>query len=123
MPDLFGLDIQGIVATALASSGNLRPGVLTHYLEVRRSATDPTETTDDPATTHAIQGFVAVVQRRSETELESRNERILTIIGGSIVPFVDPVKDDKVELDKIIYTLGDLRGVDPAKAVYEFVAD
>ena len=124
MAELFGIDIREVVASALASAGNLRPGVLLHNIEATRSADDPTETIQPDPTRHTIQGFVSVRQRQSEDpDLRNRNEQIMTIVGGSIVPFVEPTKGDKCTIDEKTYTLGDLRTVDPAQAVFEFVAD
>ena len=127
MPNLFGVDIQGILANALAATGGLVAGTLTHYEEAERDPDDPTLQTVPDATEHAIQGFVSVVHRErlrgQEAVLYQRNEQIATIVGGSIVPFVEPATGDMVTFDGKSYTLGDLRSSDPAQAIYEFVAD
>ena len=127
MPNLFGIDIQGILANALAATGGLVSGTLTHYEEAERDPDDPTLQTAPTSTEHTIQGFVNVAHRErlrgQEAVLYQRNEQIATIVGGSIVPFVEPAKGDVVTFDGKSYTLGDLRSSDPAQAVYEFVAD
>lgn len=108
MAELFGIDIAAEVADALDAAGGLRSGVL------RPGNGD-----------HAFQGFTETRSLRTgderiEETLVHRGTPLLNIVGGSLPDGVAPAVNDTAELDGVTYTLLELLGLDPAKALYTF---
>lgn len=103
MVALFGLDIEGIVASAIADAGGLQAGVLEHG-----------------ATSHTFQGFVSVQEVRVQETLIVEARPVLTIVGGTLEPPVAPAVNDLATVGSITYELTRLVARDPAAAVYEF---
>ena len=108
MPELFGLDIAGIVAGALESAGGLRPGVL------RPGSGD-----------HAFQGFTETKSLRTgdgrvEDAAVYRGTPLLSIVGASLPAGVTPTVNDRATMDGVTYELLELVTLDPAHALYTF---
>ena len=103
MADLFGIDIAGLVADAITGAGGLNAGMLLR-------GTD----------TYTFQGFVAVKEVRVPDTLVAEARPVLTIIGGTLTPAVEPAVNDQATIGSITYDLVRLLRRDPASAVYEF---
>lgn len=118
MADLFGIDIAGLVAQAF--DGQLREGVLVRSTPGVRDPNDPTVSTLPRETRHAFDGFVAQRSIRRDDTLIVETVAVMTILGGSLDPPVEPQPNDRAELDSITYELVRLLRSDPAGAAYEF---
>ena len=122
MPDLFGLDIAGIVNNALTSAGGLVSGTLTSYTPGTRSV-NRTGGTNPTSTSHTFQGFVEVQDgRQTEAVVSPATEVFVNIMGASVDPVAVPKVNDQVTIDGSTYTLTKLASLDPAEALYKFEA-
>ena len=120
MGDLFGLDIAQLVADSLASAGNLQQGTLLKSTPGAEDPNDPTAPVPDTVTRHTFQGFIEQRAVRRDDTLIAEPTPILTIIGKSVSPDVEPRINDRAELAGMTYELERLIRRDPAGAVYEF---
>lgn len=117
MPDLFGIDIAGEIASAF--SGQLRPGTLTKVTPGTRTPGSLTGGTNPTTTTHAFEGFVEETQTRVEG-LATVTGKFLSILGASVAGGAVPEVDDTATMDGKTYTLVELVERDPAAALYKF---
>jgi hypothetical protein len=84
MPDLFGIDIAGIVASA--TSGQLVPATLTKVVAGTYNATTPTSGTSPTSTSHACEVIVGELKQvLVEEDNVRRWKGEITIILGSVV--------------------------------------
>ena len=120
MANLFGIDIAGIIASELASAGNLRPGSFTKSVTASFDPANPTGPPVQTTTTHAFQGFVELGTKRISQERVVQNGNFLTIIGASVPNRVVPEVGDKATLDNFTYEMVELMERDPAAATYIF---
>lgn len=121
MADIFGIDIAGVLATAIESAGNLRPGVLSRIVPGTR--TSPSAGTNPTTTTHTFQGFVEQRAVRRSGQVSSENMSVVSILAATITPVTTPAVNDTVLIDGTTYTLVELLALDPAEALYEFAGD
>ncbi|MCY4318353.1 MAG: hypothetical protein OXE76_04015 [Alphaproteobacteria bacterium] len=122
--NLFGVDIQGIVARAIAGAGGLNAAVLTKTTGGERNAAAPTQREPVSTSPHSCQALIESRQiRRPDTGI-AETAPVITIIGGSVSPPAEPEVNDRVTFNITgeSYTLVSRIRVDPARAVYEFVA-
>ena len=120
MGDLFGLDIAQLVADALASAGNLQEGILLKSTPGTADPTDPTAPVPPTVTQHTFQGFIEQRAVRRDDTLIAEPTPIMTIIGKSVSPAVEPKVNDRAELAGMTYELERLIRRDPAGATFEF---
>ncbi len=120
MPNLFGLDIAGLVNSGIRDAGGVRSGTLTRRVRGVRTAESLTAGTNPTGTTHSFEGFVEVRRERRDNQVGGASTSVLTIFGASITPAIVPGINDLAELDGDTYTLTELVSRDPASAVYEF---
>lgn len=119
MPDLFGLDIAGIVNSEIVGAGNVRTGTLSRITPGSRGATliggnNPTDTT------HSFNGFVETKTRRASDSLVEEPMATVSILGASVSPAAIPQVGDTVTIDGTTWDLVELMDRDPAGALYEF---
>ena len=98
MPDLFGLDIAGIVNQEIVGAGNVRTGTLNRITPGSRGATliggnSPT------TTVHSFNGFVETKTRRSGDSLVEEPMAMLSILGASVSPAAVPQVGDTATID------------------------
>lgn len=123
MPDLFGIDIAGIVADSIASAGGVVAGTLTKITAGTRTPGSLTAGTNPTSTVHTFQGFIAKKTTRADVTLVSETMSVATILGASISPAVVPEVGDTILLEGVSWSLVQLLSRDPAEAVYEFKAE
>ena len=107
MPEIFGTDIAGIVASALQDAGGLREGVVNG---------------------HSFEGFTETKSLRTGDErfegaLTYAGTPLLNIVGASVEDGYVPKVNDVATLDGRDYELRELLARDPADALYVFRVD
>jgi len=119
MPDLFGLDIAGLVADGIAGAGGLVPGVLTHYTVAARNPADPTADRAKTPSTHDFDGFIERLtsMRRSGSSVFDAGEYV-SILGATLNPPIVPSPGDMILIEGTTYTVEALADRDPAAALY-----
>ena len=120
MPDLFGIDIAGILNTEISKAGGLVPGTLSRVTPGTRTVDNLTAGTNPTTTGHTFQGFVENKEVRLAGQVSSKSVPVITVMGASVLPITVPEVNDTVILEGITYTLTELVSRDPAAAVYEF---
>lgn len=129
MPDLFGLDIAGMVNDALTSAGGLVPGALLRAQEADtghgqiRDPDNPTAglAVSSPVQIATFQGFLERVTstRRTGTAVVVAGEYV-SILGASVTPMTVPLVGDVVQIEGHPFKLLELSDRDPAAALYTF---
>lgn len=116
MPNLFGLNIAGIVAQAF--QGQLVAGTLTSYAVGAQNA-DPTAGKARASSTHQVQG---ILEEYEDNKIDGtsilRGDRKILLIANLISPFVVPAMDDIITLEGTPYTIVGPVGRDPAAASF-----
>ncbi len=124
MPKIFGLDIAKLVNDSISSAGDVRPGTLSHNTGPR--VRDPENLTGgirSTVTTHDIRGFVEQKEIRRPGQVSTVFESTVSIFGDSVNPKVAPTVNDTVIMDGVTYSLVKLLELDPASALYVFLAE
>lgn len=118
MPDLFGTDIAGVIATAF--KGKLVPGTLTKRASGTRTPGQLTGGTNPDTTAHAFEGFIEdkTEVRRGGT-LVARGGKFVTVLAASINPAAEPETGDAINIEGVGYEIVEIAGRDPAGAVFE----
>ena len=118
MPDLFGVDIAGVVDSALS------PGLLDLTLIViTKPAVDPVDPTAAPVTTsvnHTGKGLISDYSdfHRRNTAIQDGDRRVI-IVAKSLVPAVRPSVGDNLTIEgDTFYIVGPIK-IDAAEATYE----
>ena len=119
MPNLFGLDIAGIVNDSIAAAGGVLDAVLikvtsgTRTVGVLTGGLNPTEAS------YACKGFIDnYAARQYDNELILQGDRKITLLGASIAGAQVPSIADKVTIEGTTWNIvGVVR--DPAAATYE----
>lgn len=119
MPDLFGLDIAGMVNDALSSAGGLVPGSFVKSAPGTRDPDDPTAGTNPTTTIHSFQGFFEnlTVTRREGSIVREAGEYV-SILGVSIDPATEPEPGIVITLEGRTVTAKELVTRDPAAALF-----
>lgn len=123
MPDLFGLDLAGIIASAFKGAGGLVEGTLTRVEQGSRTAGSLTGGKSEGTTSHVFQGFLEQREIRREGQVAADVVQAVTILGGSVDPPAVPEVNDRATLEGITVTLIRLLERDPAAATYVFEAE
>lgn len=126
MPQLFGLDIAGIVSDAIGSAGDVRPGSFVRTAQGTRGAGDSVlDGASGATTTHSFKGFTETTTVRidgTDTPMAK-----VSILGASVTPAAVPKVGDVVTFSDSdsseSWTLTELVGRDPAAALFEFMAE
>lgn len=119
MPDLFGLDIAGIVRDAINSAGGVLDGTLRKVTAGTRTTGDLTSGTNPTSTDYAIQGFVDLeTDRRLTDSLAVVGGQKVTVLGASLPAGVEPESGDKVVFEGTEFHVNRVLSRDPAAATY-----
>lgn len=115
MPDLFGVNIAGIIGQSMDSG--LLPVTLTKVAPGVRSTTDPTAGTNEVRKSYPGRGFIDDYKdyQINETTIRRGDRRIL-VTGNSLRGIV-PVTGDEIKIEGINYTIIKVLR-DPAAATY-----
>lgn len=117
MPELFGLDIAGLINDSIQAAGELRPLTLIKVEPGTRDPARPTAGTNPTTATHGGSGFEEDLQSRRPESVLPDTSTILNILGASLPSGVVPQTNDRVEIDGATYTLLAVES-DPARALY-----
>lgn len=120
MPDLFGIDIAGILNTEIANAGGLPQGTLTKVTRGTRTSGSLTAGLSETPTTHTFNGFLEQGQVRIPGTRATETGDFITILGASVTPTAVPGVNDTVVLEGQTYELVELMVRDPAAATYMF---
>jgi len=119
MPDLFGLDIAGLVNDAIGSAGGLVPGTFVKTVPGTRDPLNPLAGNQPTSTTHTFQGFFEnLTVTRREGSIVREVGQYVTIMGASISPATVPDGDVSVTIEGRTVKALELVSRDPAAAVY-----
>lgn len=120
MPNLFGLDIAGLVNSAITGAG----GVLVGTLHKRTAGTRTSgQLTSGVNPTYVDSTFNGFIDRKTSTTLvggtlvTKEGERA-SILGASISPAVVPEMGDELTLEGNRYKITKVLDRDPAGALY-----
>lgn len=120
MPNLFGIDIAGLVNSSIAGAG----GVLTGTLHKRTAGTRTSgQLTSGVNPTYVDSTFNGFIDRKTSTQLvggtlvTKEGERA-SILGASISPAAVPEMGDELTLEGNRYKITKVLDRDPAGALY-----
>jgi hypothetical protein len=115
MPNLFGVDIAGIIHGAM--SPGLLAATLHHTVPGVRSG-DLTAGTNPTETSHSARGFIDDYKEHQFTgDLILIGDRKVLLIGNSITPAIVPEPGDFVTIESVRYKVVRVDR-DPAAATY-----
>jgi hypothetical protein len=119
MPDLFGLDIAGIVNDALEEAGGVLSGVLIKVAPGSRTSGSLTSGTNPTETPHSFKGFYdnRQLSRLPETRVQ-QGDRAVLLLGASISGGVEPEPGDKITMEGETTSVQSIIERDPAAATY-----
>ncbi len=119
MPELFGLDIAGIVDGAMQQAGGVKAGVLVKSTPGTRTSGQLTGGTNPTTTSYPFRGFL---EQRSEVRREGTIVRsggqFMSIFGASLPAGLEPTSGDLATLENTQYSVVRLVSRDPASALY-----
>jgi hypothetical protein len=119
MPDLFGLDLAGIVADAIDQAGGLLGVTLTKKTPGTRNPADLTAGTNPTSTPYACEGVVSdYTTRLIDGTLVATGDRRILILGATLPAGVVPSSGDQVTIESLTYDVVRVTR-DPAAASYE----
>lgn len=119
MPDLFGLDIAGIIADSIESAGGVLSGKLFKVTSTDRTTGALTGGTNPINKGHAFKGFYDDRQLRTLPEsLVQQDSRMIVLLGATIEGGVVPTPGDSILLEGDETTIDRIIERDPAAATY-----
>ena len=121
MANVFGLDIQSVLAEAIQAAGGLNTAVLIKG-RGERDPNNPSRLVSTAGSRHSLEALVERRQRRIGDSLTNETVLVITMVAGTITPTATPEPDDRIEIGGKVYTLVRLISLDPAEALYEFEA-
>ena len=119
MPDLFGLDIQGLIADSIADAGGLESGTLNKITHGPRTASNLTAGRAQTPTAITFSGILEDVSEkdRQENTVVEENDKRITIITGSMSPEkIEAEVGWTVVMRSRTWTVIGVGPVDPAEA-------
>lgn len=128
MPDLFGLDLAGIVEAALDSAGGLLPATLIKVRPGSRTPGDLASGTNADATSYPTQGIAQPSSSADGGTLTDRKQVAITLLGAPLTRAgVEPEVGDRVTIvdvngATVTYTIDGPVARDPAAATYTLTA-
>lgn len=123
MPDLFGLDIAGIVDDAIQSAGGVLVGQFIKVTEGSRTAGSVTAGRSETEVVYPCRGFIDSRElSQTESSLVQKTGRIVAIMGASIPDDIEPDLNDKVVMEGRTYEILATKR-DPAAALYECLVE
>jgi hypothetical protein len=118
MPDLFGIDIAGIINDSITEAGGLVDAVLVVVEAGQRIPSDLTSGTNPIETSKDCQGFKDTLDRlRPDTVVAEATDLIL-LLGASIQDEAIPKTGDKIIIENETKSILKVKR-DPAAATYE----
>lgn len=118
MPDLFGLDIAGIINEAIGDAGGVLSLVLIKTVQGARKA-NPTEGFDTTEISYPCNGFMDKKNaRRVKGTLTKMDLNIVVILGASLQSGIVPEQGDKITIEGETLKIDTLPERDPAAATY-----
>jgi hypothetical protein len=119
MPDLFGLDLAGIVADAIDQAGGLLDATLTKKTPGTRNPSDLTAGTNPTSTSYSCKGVVSDYSTRLiDGTLVATGDRRVLILGATLPSGIVPSTGDQVAIESLAYDVVRVTR-DPAAASYE----
>lgn len=123
MPDLFGLDLAGIVADAIGVAGGLRPATLIRVYPGSRVPGALTGGTHPDPVSYTTEGLVQTSTTADPGTLTNRTTTTVTLLGRDLLAAgVEPTVGDRVTLDGLTYELTGAVSSDSSGATYQFTA-
>ncbi len=115
---LFGIDIAGIVNDAIGEASGLRPSQLVKTVSGTPTAGAITSGNNSTETVHTCQAFVEISKERVGDSLVETGGKTASILGASVSPTAEPATGDVLIVDGVSYTIGEIKDVDPARALF-----
>ena len=116
MPRLFGFDIGGEIARRMGPG--LRLGTLRTSIPGTRLGNDLAAGNSPSTTTHSFRGYKEPTTVLRAGTLVEDASAVITILAGTIKPFVRPDEGDTVILDGETFTIVGPTQSDPAEATF-----
>lgn len=118
MPDLFGLDIAGIINDSISSAGGVLDLTLIKTVQGVRKA-NPTEGYETTVTSHPCNGFKDEKKagRKGQT-MTKQEESIVVILGDSLPAGTIPEQGDQITIEGETLRIDEIPKRDPAAATY-----
>jgi hypothetical protein len=121
MPNLFGIDIAGLVDKEIAAAGGVLTGKLTKVTPGSRTSGSLRAGASPSEVSHDFRGFLQNVnETRYMGQLQTSKGEVASILGASLPSGVVPEANDKITIEGRDYDLVQLLRRDPAAALYEF---
>lgn len=117
MPNLFGLDLAGIVNGAIESAGGVLPATLTKLRNGTRIPGDVAGGRSYDQTDYAARGFMAKGSRTPPGDLGSSTTATIVLLGASIEGGAVPEASDRVTIEGETWDVVSVAR-DPAAATY-----
>lgn len=118
MPDLFGLDIAGIVRDAITGAGGLRPATLIKVTPGTRTALALAGGTNPTQASYTTQGILEIRTVHDAGDMTRRQKAVITLLGKPLTESsVAPEAGDRVTLEGATYDVTEVQR-DPAAATY-----
>lgn len=105
MPNLFGLDIAGIVDTAVSSAGGLLSATLTVVTPGTRTAGALSAGTNSTSTSYPVRGVIT--ERISTSSTAPKKASKILLLGKSIPQGVSPKPLDRITIEGDEYVITD----------------
>lgn len=118
MPDLFGLDIAGMINDYMGEG--LLPLTLTKVVKSLDSGSTTMTTTS--TTSYSGRGFIEAfkdIELLARDNTVQASDRRVVVLGASLPGGVVPNKGDQITIEGKTYYLVDILKRDPAAATYE----
>ena len=124
MPNLFGLDIVGIIAREIAAAGGVLAGTLTKTTPGVRTPGDLSGGTNPTTTSSGFRGFLENRDNvRLPGQLTAVSGRVLVILGGTLPAGVVPEANDSAVMEGETFSIVSILKRDPAGATYECLVE
>ena len=105
MGDIFGLDVQSLIAEGIQAAGGLNVAVLVKGGGTERDPNNPSRLVSAAGSRHTLEAAVDRRQRRIGDSLTSETVLVVTMVAGTITPAATPEPDDRIEIGGKVYTL------------------
>ncbi len=117
MPDLFGMDIAGMIADEIDKAGGVVPSTLRKMSPGTRDPSNPTSGTNPTYADHDCQAFMDTLASLRPETIVANASAVVNIIGASVEGGAIPETGDQVLIESLTFTVLQASR-DPAAAVY-----
>jgi hypothetical protein len=120
MPNLFGIDIAGLVNSSIVGAGGVLVGTLHKRTSGNRTSGQLTSGVNPTFADSTFNGFIdtKTSTTMSGGQLTVREGERVSILGASISPAVVPELGDEVTIEGNRYRITKVKDRDPAGALY-----